>query len=115
MTKSTCACIALLSLFRSPGWAGDDLRVTEAEVKEAAVVKPLPEYPVVARQLKITGKVELEVRIDESGQAIDVKIVTGNSVLTRPCAKTVSGWKFKPFQKDGKPVQAVAPLTFEFR
>jgi periplasmic protein TonB len=115
MTKSTFACIALLSLFSLPGRAGDELRVSEADLKEAAISKPLPEYPVVARQLKITGKVELEVHVDESGQVADVKIVTGNAVLTRPTAKTISGWKFKPFQKDGKPVQAVAPLNFEFR
>ena len=115
MTKSTCVCIILLSMSCFLGWAGDDLRVTEAELKEAATVKPLPEYPMVARQLKITGKVELEVHVDESGQVTDVKIVTGNAVLSRPAAKTVSGWKFKPFQKDGKPVPAVAPLSFEFR
>jgi len=115
MTKLTCACIAFLSLFCSLPLVADDLRITEAEVKEAATVKPLPEYPMVARQLKITGKVELEVHIDEAGQTTDVKIVSGNAVLTRPCAKTVSGWKYKPFQKDGKPVAAVGPLTFEFR
>jgi TonB family protein len=115
MKKSTCACIALLSLLSFPGWAGDEVRFTEAELKEAATVKPLPEYPMVARQLKITGKVELEVHVDEGGQVTDVKILTGNAVLTRPTAKTISGWKFKAFQKDGKPVQAVAPLSFEFR
>jgi TonB family protein len=115
MTKLTCACITFLSLFCALGLAADDLRVTEADIKEAATVKPLPEYPVVARQLKITGRVELEIHIAESGQAVDVKIVSGNSVLTRPCAKTVSGWKFKPFQKDGKPTAAVGPLTFEFQ
>ena len=115
MTKLTCACITFLSLFCSLGLAADDLRITEADLKEAAIVKPLPEYPAVARQLKVTGKVELEVHIDDSGQAVDVKIVSGNAMLTRACAKSVSGWKFKPFHKDGKPVAAVGPLTFDFR
>ena len=70
---------------------------------------------MVARQLKITGRVELEVHVDEAGVVTDAKITTGNAVLTRPTVKTVSGWKFKPFHKDGKAVAAVAPLNFEFR
>ena len=42
MKKSTFACIALLSLSGFLGWAGDEVRVSEAELKEAAIVKPLP-------------------------------------------------------------------------
>lgn len=92
-----------------------EAHLTEAEAKQAAIVKPVPEYPPAARQLKITGKVELEVAIDPAGKVADVKIVSGSPVLTRPCAKTVSEWQFKPIVQDGKPTRATAPLTFEFR
>lgn len=114
MLKSICAAIIILLLGAIPGFAGDDIRITEAEAKEAAIVKPVPEYPAVARQLKITGKVELELRIDENGQVTNVKILSGNAVLTRVSAKTANEWKFKPFHKDGKAVPAVTVLTFEF-
>ena len=108
--------VGLLALLASlPGPVRADVKLTEAEAKQAATVKPLPEYPPTARQLKVTGKVELEVVIDPAGKVEDVKIVSGSPVLTRPCAKTVSGWQFKPILQDGKPARATAPLTFEFR
>jgi len=92
-----------------------DLHITEAQAKGAATVKPVPEYPTAARQLHITGKVELEIVIDETGKVADVKVSTGNAVLTRPCVKTVTEWRFQPFKNDGVLSRAVAPLTFEFR
>ena len=92
-----------------------DLVLTEAQAKEAAVARPLPEYPPMARQLSITGKVELQVLIGLEGKVEEVKILTGNPVLTKPCAKVVAEWKFRPFQQEGKPVKASAPLSFEFR
>jgi len=104
--------VALAQL--SPVFA-DDLRVTEADAKAAAVSKAMPEYPPMARQLKVTGKVELEVVIAPDGSVEDVRISSGNSMLTRPCAKAVHDWRFKPFLQDGKPTRAVAPLTFEFK
>jgi protein TonB len=97
-------------ILSAPGLVRADLRLTEAEAKEAASVKTLPEYPPMARQLKVTGKVELEVIITPEGKVEEVKIVSGNPVLTRPCAKVVSEWKFKPMR-----ARATAPLTFEFK
>src|SRR5689334_2078593 len=104
------AVAATLLLLPAAGRA--DLKLTEAQAKEAATVKPLPEYPQAARQLKVTGKVELEITISEEGTVGEVKIVSGNPMLTRPCAKVVADWKFKAPRQDGKPVRAVAPLTF---
>jgi protein TonB len=91
------------------------IRVTEAEAKQAATVKTVPEYPAIARQLRLTGKVEMEVSIDASGAIQEVKTVSGNPVLAKSCAKALSDWKFKAIVRDGKPTAAVAPLSFEFR
>ena len=92
-----------------------DVRVAEADAKQAATSKPMPEYPATARQLKITGVVQVEVVIGADGGVEDVKISSGNPVLTKACAKAVHDWRFKPFLQDGKPTRAVAPLTFEFK
>ncbi len=81
----------------------------------AAIAKVQPEYPAVARQLKIAGDVEVEVVITEDGLPQDVKIVSGNPVLTKPCVEAVKRWKFKPFTEEGKAVKAVAALTFSFQ
>ncbi len=105
-----------LALLLPAGQSGRaEMKVTEAEAKAAATLKPLPEYPPMARQLKITGKVELDVTIDPAGSVKQVDVASGNPVLSKACAKVVNSWKFTPFQEDGKPATAVARLTFEFR
>lgn len=102
-------------LFCCAGVSQAQIRLTEAEAKQAAIAKSVPEYPAIARQLKLTGKVEMEVSIDTSGAVQEVKTVAGNPVLAKSCAKALNEWKFKPLMRDGKPTQAVASLSFEFR
>jgi protein TonB len=96
-------------------WAADPaLKITEADAKKAAIQKPAPEYPMVARQLKVTGKVNLDVVIAEDGSVAEVRIVSGTPILTKPAAEAVKKWRFRPFQADGKPAAALATLSFEF-
>lgn len=74
-----------------------------------------PEYPSVARQLRMEGEVELEVSLGEDATVGQVTIVSGNPVLTRPAADAVKHWKFSPYKEDGKPVKAILPVTLTFR
>lgn len=96
--------------------AGDlpHLQVDEARAKRAAIEKPAPAYPAAARQMKITGVVQLEAIVREDGSVEEVKIVTGNSLLTKSSAEAVKNWRFKPFEADGKPARALVSLSFEF-
>ena len=90
------------------------LHDTEAEAKKAAIEKHAPEYPLVARQLKVVGKVNLEAMIAADGRVIEVRIVTGNPILTKPAVEALKKWRFRPFESGGQPVEAVASLSFEF-
>src|SRR5437764_3799534 len=69
-------------------------KVSKTEGLNAATSKAAPEYPPIARQLKIEGAVELEVLVAESGVVEKVSIVSGNPVLTRPASDAVKKWKF---------------------
>lgn len=107
--------LLILLLAATAIWAADtDLRLTEAEARKAAIARPAPEYPLMARQLKVTGKVTLEVVIGEDGTVNSVRPVVGNPILTKPAAEALRKWRFKPFESGGKPVSAIAELTFEF-
>jgi len=93
---------------------GAPKKVTMVEAMTAAVVKTPPEYPALAKQLKIQGAVELDVLIAENGSVESVTPISGNPVLTKPAADAVKHWKFKPFQLDGAPVKAQAALKINF-
>ncbi|MEO8370045.1 MAG: energy transducer TonB [Candidatus Solibacter sp.] len=90
-------------------------KVTKTEGLNAVTTKVSPEYPAIARQLKIEGAVELEVIVTEAGTVEKVNIVSGNPVLTRPASDAVKKWKFAPFTADGKAVKAAVPVSMSFK
>jgi len=90
-------------------------KVSKAEGLNAVTAKVPPDYPQIARQLKIEGSVELEAVVAENGTVEKVNIVSGNAVLTKPAADALKKWKFAPFTADGKVVKAVVPVTLSFR
>ena len=81
----------------------------------AVVTKIQPEYPAMARQLKIQGTVELEALVSETGEVTKVDIISGNPMLTAPAANAVKHWRFRPFLEDGKAIRVVAPVTMDFK
>ncbi|MBY0372425.1 MAG: energy transducer TonB [Bryobacteraceae bacterium] len=97
------------------GVAGAQVRVTAPDAMKAAVKKPQPPYSPVAKQMRIQGDVEVDVKISETGDVAGVDVVSGNAVLTSTVVQTVRDWKFTPFTQDGKPSAAVARLKFAFK
>ena len=93
---------------------GAPKKITQAEAMSAAVTKVQPEFPALARQLKISGAVELDVLIGENGAVESVTPISGNPVLTRPAVDAMKKWKFKPFQQDGSAVKAQTALKITF-
>lgn len=90
-------------------------KISKAEAMSAATSKTQPDYPPVARQFRVEGNVELEAVIGETGKVEKVNVVSGNAMLTRAAAEALKGWKFTPFTEDGKPVRALAPISFTFK
>jgi TonB family protein len=90
-------------------------KASHAEAESAVMSKVPPEYPAVARQLKIQGVVELEAVVTGSGEVEKVNIVSGNPVLTKPAVEALKKWKFKPFTVDGKVVTAQVPVSISFK
>ena len=58
-----------------------DIAVSEVEAKKAIIKKVTPNYPPIARQMKLSGRVELTVTIDEDGGVESAKIKNGNPIL----------------------------------
>jgi protein TonB len=78
--------------------AEDPKRIPTDEAMASIVEKVNPEYPPLARQLKLTGQVEVQATIEEDGAVGDVTAVSGNPVLARAVVDAVKKWKFKPFK-----------------
>jgi TonB family protein len=55
-----------------------------------------PVYPEIARRMRITGAVVLEVTVDAEGKVSDVRTVSGNHALGPAAEDAVRKWKFAP-------------------
>jgi protein TonB len=111
--RTTCFLVLALA---GAGFCQDGVKkLTRAEAESAAVSKVEPEYPAFAKQLKIAGEVNLEALVDEDGKVSKVNVVDGNPVLTKAGVEALMKWKFKPVIADGKPVKALAPISFNFK
>ena len=91
------------------------MQVSEDDLRKAATVKIEPDYPAVARQIRLTGEVELEIGVDSSGAVERVDIRRGNTLLTGASVQAIRKWKFNPFRADGQPARAVGSIKFTFQ
>jgi protein TonB len=90
-------------------------RVSEEEATKAVKSKVTPEYPAMARQMKLVGTVMVDVFIDTGGKVEKVQVVRGNPLLTSAAATALKRWTFLPFTSEGKAVRTVAGFTFSFK
>ncbi len=79
-----------------------------------ATKKPSPVYPSVARSMRMTGIVKVEVVVDEEGKVLKVQNTDGPTMLQAAAQDAVRKWKFKPFTRDGEPVRATGFVSFNF-
>jgi protein TonB len=90
-------------------------RVSEEEATKAIKSKVYPEYPAMARQMKLDGTVKVDVFIDTAGKVEKVQVVRGNPLLTSAAVTAMKRWTFLPFTSEGKAVRTVAGFTFSFK
>ncbi|MGA2115367.1 MAG: energy transducer TonB [Bryobacteraceae bacterium] len=108
--------LTVLFAFNLTVYGEDDLKkLSKSEALAYLTSKPAPEYPPIARQLKIEGVVEMEAIVAEDGSVEQVNIVSGNPVLTKAATAAVKKWKFTPVKAEGKPVKALAPVSLSFK
>lgn len=89
-------------------------RVSEEEAKKAVTSKVNPEYPTMARQMRLAGRVQVDAYIGADGKVERVQVITGNVLLTAAAVTAVKQWRFSPFSSNGKSTKAVAGFSFTF-
>ena len=80
------------------------------------LVQVEPKYPSQALSRKIEGYVVVRLNVNKEGSVGDVEVVDSDpkGVFEREAIRAAWRYKFKPKLVDGKPVEQVATLPFEF-
>ncbi|MGA8224709.1 MAG: energy transducer TonB [Candidatus Acidiferrales bacterium] len=68
--------------------------------KRKIKTRVMPDYPALARQLKVTGKVKLEATIAADGHVTSTKVVGGSPLLVNAAADALKKYRFEPGPKE---------------
>jgi TonB family protein len=79
-----------------------------------AISMPVPAYPMVARNVKVSGAVMVQVLVDEGGDVISAYAVSGHPLLQAAAVDAARKAKFSPTLLQGEPVKINGVLTYNF-
>jgi TonB family protein len=73
-----------------------------------------PEYPALAKQARISGRVELSAVIGKDGHVINLSVVMGHPLLVQAALDAVRNWVYEPTLLNGEPVEVATNITVNF-
>ena len=79
------------------------------------IKKVSPSYPPSALRMHIEGDVQLSATISKDGDITQIKVLSGNSQLTKAATDAVKQWKYKPYLLNGEPVEIQTQVTVRFK
>jgi TonB family protein len=75
---------------------------------------PRPAYPERAKKEMAGGEVVVEVVIDEVGNVVAARALSGHYLLKDECVRAAYQAKFKPMIVGGKPIKVFGIITYNF-
>jgi len=88
--------------------------VSAGVLNSKATSLPKPPYPPMARTAKASGTVVVQVLVDEQGNVISARAVSGHPLLQAASVAAARGAKFSPTKVNGKPVKVSGVITYTF-
>jgi TonB family protein len=72
-------------------------------------------YPQAARALRVSGRVELDVVVDEFGYVASISAVSGHPLLVQATMKAVLSTEFLPMKLNAKRLKTSGRMVFNFK
>lgn len=72
----------------------------DSAAKRKVSRRVLPDYPALAREMNITGKVKLEAVVEPDGHVKSTRPVGGSPLLIESAEKALKNWKFESGPKE---------------
>jgi len=91
------------------------LRVSQGVMEGLVLKRVQPRYPSQALQMRIQGPVQLQATISKTGDIENLKVVSGDAVLSRAAVEAVRQWKYKPYYLNGDPVPIETQILVNFK
>jgi protein TonB len=79
-----------------------------------ALSLPKPNYPPLARNIRLQGMVIVQVLIDESGKVISAKATSGHPILIPEAQRAAMQARFSPTMIGDQAVKVLGVITYKF-
>ncbi len=76
--------------------------------------KVQPVYPLLARQARVQGAVELRAIIGKTGAIENLAVVRGHPMLATAAVEAVKQWRYRPYLLNGEPIEVETDITVNF-
>ena len=76
--------------------------------------KALAQYPTIAKAAHASGEVAVLIVINEEGNVIAAKSISGHPLLQAAALKAAKESTFNPYLVDGIPAKVLGTLTYKF-
>lgn len=90
------------------------LKVSSTVLQGKGVYLPKPNYPAIARPIRLQGAVNVQVLIDENGKVISAKAVSGHPILIPEAQRAAMQSRFTPTTIGGQPVKVSGVIIYNF-
>ncbi len=91
------------------------LSVSQGVSRGLLIKKVAPTYPPSALRLGVEGTVELLATISKNGDISQIRVLTGDSQLTKAATDAVKQWKYRPYLLNGEPVEIQTQVSIIFK
>jgi protein TonB len=73
-----------------------------------------PEYPPLARAVRVQGVVVLQAIIARDGTVANLRVLSGHPMLVRAAVAAVQQWRYRPYLLNGEAVEVETQITVNF-
>jgi protein TonB len=90
------------------------LRLPSKVLQGKALERHKPDYPALARQIRLEGSVSVEVVIGPDGRVEAARAVNGHPLLISAAVQAAALWRFQPTLLNEVPVRVTGVIVFNF-
>ena len=90
------------------------VKVSQGVLTSKLLSLPKPSYPPLAKQLRLQGSISVQVLIDEKGNVVSAKALSGHQVLVNAAETAAKQARFSPTLLSGQPVKVSGVITYNF-
>ena len=90
------------------------MKMSSGVLRGNAISLPQPNYPAIAKQIKLQGTVSVQILIDEMGKVISAEVVDGHPLFIPETKRAALQARFTPTKLSGVPVKVSGVITYKF-